>query len=140
MARNNNRDEFSRPTKRAIERQARGHCSNPSCRRLTTLPHLTARVRSTLAWRRTSTPPTPDALRDRLRAAAAADLAVFRQIERWPRPPVALTLKVDHVDEALSTQALANAVTTLDDLILIAAHGMAKTTTVGKGITGSGSR
>lgn len=30
-----NRDEFSPATKRAIERQARGHCSNPACRRLT---------------------------------------------------------------------------------------------------------
>jgi hypothetical protein len=40
-------------------------------------------------------PPTPDALRDRLRAAATADLAVFRQMERWPRTAVALTLKVE---------------------------------------------
>jgi hypothetical protein len=35
MARNSNRDEFTPATKRAIERQARGHCSNPTCRRLT---------------------------------------------------------------------------------------------------------
>ncbi|HTT82688.1 MAG TPA: hypothetical protein VMF67_04345 [Rhizomicrobium sp.] len=75
-------------------------------------------------------PPTPDVLRDRLRAAATADLAVFRQMERWPRTAVGLTLKVDHVDEALSTQALANAVATLDDLVLVAAPGMGKTTTV----------
>ncbi|HEY2034451.1 MAG TPA: hypothetical protein VGH02_12265 [Rhizomicrobium sp.] len=73
---------------------------------------------------------TPDALRDRLRAAAAADLAVFRQTDKWPGTAVALTLKIDHVDEALSTRALANAVTTLDDLILIAPPGMGKTTTL----------
>src|SRR5882672_11385649 len=30
-----NRDEFTPATKRKIERQARGHCSNPTCRRLT---------------------------------------------------------------------------------------------------------
>ena len=35
MAKNTNRDEFTPATKRAIERQARGHCSNPVCRRLT---------------------------------------------------------------------------------------------------------
>jgi hypothetical protein len=35
MANNSNRDEFTPATKRAIERQARGHCSNPACRRLT---------------------------------------------------------------------------------------------------------
>ncbi len=35
MAKSKSRDEFSPETKRAIERQARGHCSNPACRRLT---------------------------------------------------------------------------------------------------------
>ena len=35
MARKSNRDEFTPATKRAIERQARGHCSYPACRRLT---------------------------------------------------------------------------------------------------------
>jgi hypothetical protein len=35
MPKNKNRDDFSPATKRAIERQARGHCSNPACRRLT---------------------------------------------------------------------------------------------------------
>jgi len=74
--------------------------------------------------------PTPDELRDRLRAAATADLAVFRRTAKWPRTTVALTLKVDDVDEPLSTRALASAVTTFDDLILVAAPGMGKTTTV----------
>jgi hypothetical protein len=203
MARNSNRDEFSRPIKRAIERQARGHCSNPVCRRLTSsatsdgtgeinigvASHICAAapggprydasmtpqqrgaadngvwlcqdhahavdardskftVQELRKWKRLTDedswrsvienvpfgpgmrPPTPDALRDKLRAAAANDLAVFRRMERWPRTAVALTLKVDQVDDALSTQALANAVTTLDDLILVAAPGMGKTTTV----------
>jgi len=73
---------------------------------------------------------TPDALRDRLRAAATADLAVFQRTEKWPRTTVVLTLKVEHVDAALSTRALANAVTRLDDLILVAPPGMGKTTTL----------
>ena len=74
--------------------------------------------------------PTPDELGDRLRAAATADLDVFRRTAKWPSTTVALTLKVDRVDEPLSTRALANAVTTFDDLILVAAPGMGKTTTV----------
>jgi hypothetical protein len=203
MAKSSNREEFSRPTKRAIERQARSHCSNPACRRLTNsatsdrageinigvASHICAAapggprhdanmtpeqrcsadngiwlcqdhahavdapdskftVEELREWKRLTDedswrsimenvqfgpgmrPPTPDVLRDRLRAAATADLAVFRQMERWPRTAVGLTLKVDHVDEALSTQALANAVATLDDLILVAAPGMGKTTTL----------
>ncbi len=75
---------------------------------------------------------TQNQLVDRLRAAASSDLAVFRRTPKWPGTNVALTLtlKVKHVDEALSTRALANAVTTLDDLILVAAPGMGKTTTL----------
>jgi len=203
MAKSSNRDEFSRPTKRAIERQARSHCSNSACRRLTNsatsdrageinigvASHICAAapggarydasmtpeqrrsadngiwlcqdhahavdapdskftVEELREWKRLTDedswrsvmenvaygpgmrPPTSDALRDRLRAAATADLAVFRRMDRWPRTAVALTLKVHHLDEALSTQALANAVTTLDDLVIIAAPGMGKTTTV----------
>jgi len=74
--------------------------------------------------------PTPDDLRARLRAAATADLEVFRRTAKWPSTTVALTLKVEHVNEPLSTRALANAVTTFDDLILVAASGMGKTTTM----------
>ena len=205
MAKNNNRDEFSPSTKRAMERQARGHCSNPACRRLThaatsdgageinigqashicaaapggprydaqmapseraaadngiwlcdvhgravdakdskfTVDELRGWKRQTNedSWRSVmhNVPYGPDMrartqneLMDRLRAAASADLAVFRRTPKWPGTNVALTLtlKVKHVDEALSTRALANAVTTLDDLILVAAPGMGKTTTL----------
>jgi hypothetical protein len=205
MAKNTNRDEFSPATKRAIERQARGHCSNPACRRLThaatsdgageinigQASHICAAapggprydaqmtsderaaadngiwlcdvhgravdakdskftVEELRRWKRQTNEdswrsvmhnvpygpamqaPTPDDLGRRLRAAAAADLAVFRRTPKWPGTNVALTLtlKVKHVDEALSTRALANAVTTLDDLILVAAPGMGKTTTL----------
>ena len=35
MAKNSNRDEFSAPTKRLLEKQSGNHCSNPSCRRVT---------------------------------------------------------------------------------------------------------
>lgn len=205
MAKSNNRDEFSPATKRAIERQARGHCSNPACRRLThaatsdgageinigQASHICAAapggprydaqmtseeraaadngiwlcdvhgravdakdskftVEELHRWKRQTNEdswrsvmhnvpygpdmqaPTPDDLGRRLRAAASADLAVFRRTPKWPGTSVALTLtlKVKHVDEALSTRALANAVTTLDDLILVAAPGMGKTTTL----------
>ncbi|CAN7493890.1 NACHT domain-containing protein [Rhizobium sp. LjRoot254] len=77
-------------------------------------------------------PPTVAEISARFQKAAAADLAVFRRTPKWPGTNVALTLtlKVKHVDEALSTRALANAVTTLDDLILVAAPGMGKTTTL----------
>jgi hypothetical protein len=76
--------------------------------------------------------PTPDELDRRLQAAASADLVVFRRTAKWPGTNVALTLrlKVRDVDEALSTRALARAVTSLDDLILMAAPGMGKTTTL----------
>lgn len=79
-----------------------------------------------------SLPPTAGEIGIRLRAAAIADLAVFRRTPKWPstRVSLTLTLKVKHVEEALSTRALANAVTALDDLILVAAPGMGKTTTL----------
>tara|TARA_R110001606_G_scaffold174177_1_gene320804 strand:+ start:6291 stop:10526 length:4236 start_codon:yes stop_codon:yes gene_type:complete len=77
-------------------------------------------------------PPTVSEISSRFQKAAAADLAVFRRTPKWPGTNVALTLtlKVKHVDEALSTRALADAVTTLDDLILVAPPGMGKTTTL----------
>ncbi len=205
MAKKKNRDEFSPSTKRAIERQARGHCSNPACRRLThaatsdgageisigQASHICAAapggprydalmtsderaaadngiwlcdvhgravdakdskftVDELRGWKKQTNEdswrsvmhnvpygpdmqaPTPDDLGRCLRAAASADLALFRRTPKWPGTNVALTLtlKVKHVDEALSTLALANAVTTLDDLILVAAPGMGKTTTL----------
>ncbi|MFV1892700.1 hypothetical protein VWX35_16320 [Phaeobacter sp. A36a-5a] len=77
-------------------------------------------------------PPTVSEITARFQKAAAADLVVFRRTPKWPGTKVALTLtlKVKHVDEALSTSALADAVTKLDDLILVAAPGMGKTTTL----------
>ncbi len=202
MAKNTNRDEFTPATKRAIERQARWHCSNPDCRRLTRAAtsdgkgeinigeaaHICAAapggprydvdmtpeqrrsaengiwlcnvdaeavnskdskftVEELRKWKRLTDEdswrsimhnvpygpgmraPTPNELGNRLRAAATADLAVFRRTAKWPATTVALTLMVKHVNEPLSTRAIANAVITLDDLILIAAPGMGKTTT-----------
>ncbi|MEX0827965.1 MAG: hypothetical protein WD005_03330 [Haliea sp.] len=66
----------------------------------------------------------------RLRAAAASDLEVFRRTSKWPSTSVALTLKIQGIGESATTNALANAVTSLDDLILVAPPGMGKTTTV----------
>ncbi|MDN3365896.1 hypothetical protein QQO24_01755 [Ralstonia pseudosolanacearum] len=69
-------------------------------------------------------------LAERVRAAAEADLRVFRQTGKWPSTSVALTLKVDDFDEPVTTSALAGAATSLDDLILVAPPGMGKTTTL----------
>src|SRR3546814_1069230 len=76
-------------------------------------------------------PPTVSEISARFQRAAAADLAVFRRTTKWPGKNVALTLtlKVKHVDEAISTRALDDAVTTWDDLIIVAATGMGKKTT-----------
>ena len=206
MAKNTNRDDFSEATKKRLARHARYHCSNPSCRKLTSAPtsdgakeinvgvaaHICAaapgpgarRYRADMTvmerksedngiwlcqecakaidsddpvfsesflhswkekhsedmWRSViekvafgpSMSPTLGETSTRLRGAAAADLEVFRRTPKWPGTNVALTLtlKVKHMDEALSTRALANVVTTLDDLILVAGPGMGKTTTL----------
>lgn len=77
-----------------------------------------------------------------LRAAAEADLTVFRRTARWPSTSIALTLKVEDHSEPATTGALASAVTTLDDLILVAAPGMGKTTTlfqIAEGVLANGS-
>lgn len=74
--------------------------------------------------------PTDDELRARLMRAAAADLAVFRRAGKWPASSISLTLKIDQISEPVSTNALARAVTTFEDLILVAAPGMGKTTTI----------
>lgn len=66
----------------------------------------------------------------RLRAAAEKDLGVFRQTSKWPSTSVALRLEVDGFDTPFTPDALARAVTSLDDLILVAGPGMGKTTTV----------
>ena len=66
----------------------------------------------------------------RLRAAAEKDLDVFRKTSKWPRTSVALRLEVEGFDTPVATDALARAVTSLDDLILVAGPGMGKTTTV----------
>ncbi len=206
MTKSNNRDDFSQATKDRLAKQARYHCCNPSCRKLTSAPtsdgskemnigvaaHICAaapgvgarRYRADMTpdqrkshdngiwlcqdcakaidsddpifteeflhswkqkhsedmWRSVinklsfgpTMPPTVSEISARFQKAAAADLAVFRRTPKWPGTNVALTLtlKVRHVDEALSTRALADAVTTLDDLILVAAPGMGKTTTL----------
>lgn len=206
MTKSNNRDDFSQATKNRLAKQARYHCSNPSCRKLTSAPtsdgskemnigvaaHICAaapgigarRYRADMtpdqrkshengiwlcqdcakaidsddpifteaflhSWKQKHSEdmwrsvvdklpfgptmrPTVSEISARFQKAAAADLAVFRRTPKWPGTSVALTLtlKVKHVDEALSTRALADAVTTLDDLILVAAPGMGKTTTL----------
>lgn len=84
---------------------------------------------------------TDPQLAERIRAAAEADLRVFRQTAKWPSTSVALTLEVDGFDEPVTTSALAGAVTSLDDLILVAPPGMGKTTTlfqIAEGVLASG--
>ena len=74
--------------------------------------------------------PSEGELSARLRAAAAADLEVFRRSDKWPSTAIALTLEVDGLSDPVSTSALATALTTLDDLVLVAQPGMGKTTTL----------
>lgn len=74
--------------------------------------------------------PTNDELRQRLRTAAVADLETLRKNPKWPRSDVPLTLMLERLDEPLTTRSLAEAVTTFDDLVLIAPPGMGKTSTL----------
>lgn len=67
---------------------------------------------------------------ERLKIAAAADLEVFRRTAKWPSSSVPLTLQVQGFEEAVTTRALASAVTSLEDLILVAPPGMGKTSTL----------
>ena len=90
------------------------------------------------SWRRVlrnEVPPASAALPNddlhiRLRNAAAADLGVFRNTAKWPSTPVPLRLEVDGLSESVTTNAIARAVVSLDDLILVAPPGMGKTTTL----------
>jgi hypothetical protein len=92
------------------------------------------------AWRAThynegplapaSRTPTVDELSRRIRAAAIADLDVFRRSDKWPSTAVALTLEVEGLSHPVNTSGLATALTTLDDLILVAPPGMGKTATL----------
>ncbi len=66
----------------------------------------------------------------RIRSAAEADLKIFQQTSKWPSTSVSLTIKVEGLGEAMTTSALAGAVMSLDDLILVAPPGMGKTTTL----------
>lgn len=63
-----------------------------------------------------------------LRAAAAADIEVFRRTARWPASSIALALTIDGANESTTTKSLAKAVVSLDDLVLVAPPGMGKTT------------
>jgi hypothetical protein len=66
----------------------------------------------------------------RLRQAAQKDLAVWRRTQKWPATSVSLALRIDGLDSPLTSKNLAVAVTNLEDLIIVAAPGMGKTTTL----------
>ena len=72
--------------------------------------------------------PSESELRALLRSAAVTDLNLFRSSERWPSTGIELILEVAGLPESISTSALATAIPTLDDLILVAPPGMGKTT------------
>ena len=55
---------------------------------------------------------------------------MFRYTTKWPTTSVPLTLTVEQLETPLTTRALAKAVLSFDDLILVAAPGMGKTTTI----------
>lgn len=66
----------------------------------------------------------------RIRIAAEVDLKVFQRTAKWPSTSVTLSLDVEGFGEPMTTRALADAVMSLDDLILSAPPGMGKTTTI----------
>ena len=63
-----------------------------------------------------------------LRAAAAADIDVFRRTARWPASSIELSLTIEGVNESITTKSLARAVVSFDDLVLVAPPGTGKTT------------
>lgn len=66
----------------------------------------------------------------KLRQAAEADLAVFRNTSKWPATSVALWLEGDGFSGPVTTSDAARVAAVLDDLILVAPPGMGKTTTL----------
>jgi hypothetical protein len=102
------------------------------------LLHQWKKESETESWRRVLQGKTADSsivvsdtnIAVRLRTAAEQDLEVFRRTAKWPSTSVALRLATDALDEPVAADALARAVTAVDDLILVAGPGMGKTTTV----------
>ena len=63
-----------------------------------------------------------------IRTAAARDLEVYRGSDNWPSSAIPLTLEIDGIN--VSTPALAKVLIERGDLVLVAAPGMGKTTTM----------
>ena len=81
----------------------------------------------------------------RLLLAAKNDLDAFKRIPGWPRHPIELGLKMTRGEssQAFHASALANAIVTFNEIVLIAAPGTGKTTTllqVAEAILSSGTR
>ena len=74
--------------------------------------------------------PSDEELSRRLRAAAADDLAKFRNSERWSSTAIERTLDVEELRVSLGTPELARGIITLGDFVLVAPPGMGKTTTL----------
>mgnify|MGYP006915175232 FL=1 len=68
-----------------------------------------------------------------LRAAAIADMEVFRRTSRWLASAVELTLRLDRTAEAITSKSLVKAAVSLDDLVPVAPPGMGNTTGSGNG-------
>ena len=85
----------------------------------------------------TISPAGPEASEDasivaRLLLAAKNDLNAFKRIPGWPRHPIELGLKMTRGDssQAFHASALANAIVAFNEIVLIAAPGTGKTTTL----------
>ena len=74
--------------------------------------------------------PSHEDLSCRLRAAAAADLDMFRRSERWSSNTIERTLDVNDLLESVDTPGLARGLMTLGDIVLVAPPGMGKSTTL----------
>ena len=64
--------------------------------------------------------PSDEELSCRLRAAAAADLDMFRSSKRWSSNTIERTLDVKDLLESVDTPALARGLMTLGDIVLVA--------------------
>lgn len=65
-----------------------------------------------------------------LHAAACDDIGAFRRSDKWPATDVALTVRMKELDQPVQTTALADALSELGDLVLVAPPGMGKTSTL----------
>ena len=74
-----------------------------------------------------------DQLVERLRCAAVDDLAGFKRAPAWPSHPISLSLRLTADDDSrrqFNAETIGTAVSAFNELVVVAAPGMGKTTTL----------